>query len=376
MINNSTINDKTQRIISIEGNVGSGKSTLIDALRKEFANHRDVGFLPEPVDEWLEICDSNGTSILEKYYSNQSKYAFSFQMMAYITRLSRLRKELNKGYRVIITERCVYTDKMVFAKMLYDDNKIEEVEYQIYNRWFNEFIEDLPEINYIYVKTSPEVAKERITTRGRKGEENIQVEYLMKCHECHEKWFMKQNSNLVVIDGNNNTATNPEQMTKWINKIKEYININMDMDMDTEINTDYHAQTVYTLMFDGGSRGNPGPCGCGFVIYKGDDCIHEGSTYLGVNTNNHAEYMGLVLGLEKAVAINIKTLIVKGDSLLIIKQMNGEYKVKSDNLKSLHERANTASKKLNSVQFIHVKRELNKVADALANKAMDTKMET
>ena len=357
-----------QQIISIEGNVGSGKSTLVEALRKAYANDKRVCFLQEPVDEWQNICDSSGNTILEKYYSNQKKYAFSFQMMAYITRLSSLRDALTKGYNVIITERCVYTDKMVFARMLYDDDKIEDVEYQIYNKWFDEFIKDIPETSYVYVKTNPEVAKQRIMTRARKGEENIELKYLEKCHEYHETWLnniASQTDHLTVIDGNYDTNTNPDQMTRWINIISENIKINIETKDDIS----------YTLMFDGGSRGNPGPCGCGFVIYHGNKSIYEGSKYLGTNTNNYAEYMGLISGLEMANKMNIKTITIKGDSLLVIKQMRGEYNVNSDNLKHLHKRASDASSKLKTCHFVHVKRELNKVADALANKSMDMNKE-
>ena len=191
----------TQHIYSIEGNIGSGKSTIIKELKHRFFRNKNVHFLLEPVTEWETICDENGDTIIEKYYENQEKYAFSFQMMAYITRLSQLQKAIKKGYKYIVTERSLLTDKMVFAKMLYDEDKIDTINYEIYNRWFNEFIGDIPEINYIYIRTTPEIAQQRVIKRGRAGE-NIPIEYLTKCHDYHEAWLSDDKSGTtVVLDG-------------------------------------------------------------------------------------------------------------------------------------------------------------------------------
>ena len=135
---NKIYNLQMPYIYSIEGNIGSGKSTLVRRLQKMNSN---IVFMLEPVDEWGDIKDRKGENILTKFYRNQKKYSFSFQMMAYISRLSKLKKIIRKNpYSIIITERSMLTDKNVFAKMLYDDDKIEEVNYIIYLKWFDEFI--------------------------------------------------------------------------------------------------------------------------------------------------------------------------------------------------------------------------------------------
>jgi deoxyguanosine kinase len=129
------------KIISIEGNIGSGKTTLLRNLRDKYSNNREynghhIMFLKEPVDEWEKMVDSDGNTMLQKFYANQEKYSFAFQMMAYISRLKILRDAIKhieeQGYSkaIIFTERCLYTDKYVFAKMLYDQGKIEDVCYQ------------------------------------------------------------------------------------------------------------------------------------------------------------------------------------------------------------------------------------------------------
>ena len=129
------------------------------------------------------------------------------------------------------------------------------------------------------------------------------------------------------------------------------------------------------LMFDGGSRGNPGPSGCGYVIMNSDETeiIAKGSEFIGKNTNNYAEYMGMILGIEKALELNIRNLIVKGDSQLVIKQMLKEYSVKATNLIPLYSHANNLISRFQEIKFFHIKRNLNTIADKLANEAMDQK---
>ena len=127
------------------------------------------------------------------------------------------------------------------------------------------------------------------------------------------------------------------------------------------------------LMFDGGSRGNPGPSGCGYILMNIDESkiIISGSEFLGKNTNNYAEYMGMILGIQKALELNIENLIIKGDSQLVIKQMLKQYSVKSPNLIPLYNQAKNLVLGFQDTKFYHIKRNLNTLADKLANSAMD-----
>ena len=221
-------------ILSVEGNIGSGKSTFLHELQQYLTTSNILPkngqtplkfcFLQEPVTIWQTIIDKKGKNILENYYADQKKYAFSFQMMAYISRLSILRKALKNDYDVIITERSIFTDKNVFAKMLYNTDKIEEIEYNIYNRWFQEFIDELPPIYFIYVKTQPEIADERVLIRARPGE-IIPLEYLQECHKYHENWlnFLSETS-ILFLDGNVDLYINKETiLISWFKKVTEYI---------------------------------------------------------------------------------------------------------------------------------------------------------
>ena len=128
------------------------------------------------------------------------------------------------------------------------------------------------------------------------------------------------------------------------------------------------TQFEYVLFFDGCSKGNPGPAGAGAVIYHNDIEIWSDAIFVGKReTNNVAEYSGLICGLEAAVRQNIKQISVKGDSELVIKQVNGLYKVKSPSMIPLHAHVKSLQKNFEKIEFVHVYRDKNKRADELSN---------
>jgi len=227
-------------IISIEGNIGSGKTTLLHKLKDHYAGNEYIIFLKEPVDEWEKIVDENGVTMLQKFYANQEKYSFPFQMMAYVSRLKVLRdakkmiigeflKHMDNKPYIIISERSLYTDKMVFAKMLYDSKKIEEVNYKIYLSWFDTFAEEFPVHKTVYVKTHPEKCHSRILKRSRDGESNIPLEYLDNCSKYHDNMLDTSSADCVchdqlILDGNIDIYENVNQVDKWIQEIDKFIN--------------------------------------------------------------------------------------------------------------------------------------------------------
>jgi ribonuclease HI len=127
---------------------------------------------------------------------------------------------------------------------------------------------------------------------------------------------------------------------------------------------------IYT---DGGSRGNPGPAGAGAVLCRGGENISKISEYLGVQTNNFAEYTALVLALQKAKDMGVRNVEVRMDSELIVKQMTGAYRVKNSGLIPLFTKARRLADEFPNFHIVHVRREFNKEADSLANLAMDKK---
>jgi deoxyadenosine/deoxycytidine kinase len=191
-------------LLSIDGNIGCGKSTLIDSLQKLketniIDEHFDrniinkLVYFQETINIWNTIVDDNKT-LLEQYYENQKKYGFCFQMMVILARITELKKiiKLNPD-SIIVMERSFYSDKYIFLDMLYDKTIIDTYEYQIYNLWFESIVKDLPTHYYLYLTSTPERCIEKIQLRNRTGEQNIKLEYLDELHNYHEKFFNHSN---------------------------------------------------------------------------------------------------------------------------------------------------------------------------------------
>jgi deoxyadenosine/deoxycytidine kinase len=220
------------KLISIDGNIGSGKSTLMKNLQQYYERNPNVIFVKEPVDEWSKIQDENGITIIEKLYEDTEKYAFSFQIMAYISRLKVLKdtlKNINSSKKIIlISERSLFTDKMVFAKMLYDTKKIELINYLIYLNWFDTFSQEYPLHKVIYVKADPEKCHSRILKRAREGENLISLDYLKSCDEYHNNMLDISSPDCVcqeqlLLDGNVDIYENQNQLKEWISEIDNFI---------------------------------------------------------------------------------------------------------------------------------------------------------
>ena len=131
-------------------------------------------------------------------------------------------------------------------------------------------------------------------------------------------------------------------------------------------------QAEWLLMVDGAARGNPGDAGCGAAIFDENGAVvKELSRYLGRTTNNVAEYEGLLMGLDALIQLGRKKIRVQSDSQLLVRQLNGEYRVKDEKLKVLYQRAMSLLRQFDSYRILHVYREMNKVADRLANRGID-----
>jgi ribonuclease HI len=127
-----------------------------------------------------------------------------------------------------------------------------------------------------------------------------------------------------------------------------------------------------TLFADGGSRGNPGPAASGAVLYdEHGHVLREVGTFLGVATNNVAEWTGLLTGLEAAIELGVRDLAIRLDSELVVKQLSGAYRVKNEGLIPLHARAKTLLRSFAHVDIRHVPRKQNAAADALCNQVLD-----
>lgn len=216
----------TPKIYSIEGNIGIGKSTILKNL-KEYINDDNIIFLQEPVNMWEGIKDKNGESIIKKFYENQKNYAFPFQILAYTTRLSILRDALNNNpnCKAIICERSLEADKNIFAKMLYDDDIIEDINYKIYEKFFDIYSEKYKIDGIIYLNSSADICHNRILKRARDGESNISLEYLQKCKKYHDDWLNDNKEiSILKIDTTETVIYDNDNGIEWLKSIYNFIN--------------------------------------------------------------------------------------------------------------------------------------------------------
>lgn len=180
-------------IISIEGNIGVGKSTFLDNLEESI---RSTGtkkwvFLREPVHIWEEIRDPSGKSILATFYEDPIKYSFAFQVMAYSTRVQELRRILreNPDCYGVVCERSLDTDRRIFAKMLHADGSMEPMLYDIYKMFSSLNHDEFSLDGIIFLDATPKTCIDRIAKRSRNGESGISLAYLEQCHQYHKEWM-------------------------------------------------------------------------------------------------------------------------------------------------------------------------------------------
>ena len=184
-------------IISVEGNIGVGKSTLINNVKKYYEGNDKIIFYLEDLTLWNLIKDSDGNSIFELYYKNQKDYSFPFEITTLVSRLKQIKNTPNDKL-VIITERCIYTDRDVFAKMLYEQGNISDLNYSIYNLLFDT-INTCENIIYFYINIEPDIAHSRTIKRNREGE-IVNFHFLKMCHDYHNKWLLNKDNVTIVTD--------------------------------------------------------------------------------------------------------------------------------------------------------------------------------
>ena len=209
--------------IYIEGNIGAGKSTVVDYLNKTLSKDK-FDFLVEPVSKWLNYKDENGCNLLDNFYKNQKRWSYTFQMCSSMTRIHDVQsKNRLLGDRHLIIERSIYSDKNCFAELCYDNKKINDMEWAIYNDWYKwlmfEFNKDIKADYLIYLKCPPEICEARINKRKRPEETGIPLEYLRQLHEKHEKLVKTIDIPVITIDVSRNIDE-----PGYFDEINEFLN--------------------------------------------------------------------------------------------------------------------------------------------------------
>ena len=177
----------------MEGNIGAGKTTFVERLQREWP---EATVVLEPVGTWMSVKDPKGKSLLDYFYEDKTRWSYTFQTCAFLTRMMDTERvlrslELSSKYHnvIVVTERSVLTDRHVFAEMLYKDGFMTELEYDLYLRWYDRYASGLPIRGILHLETNPTVSLARIGVRGREAETGIELGYLEALESQHRAWL-------------------------------------------------------------------------------------------------------------------------------------------------------------------------------------------
>lgn len=218
-----------QKLLIIEGNIGAGKSTLLRLLSNTF----NLEVVPEPTDKWQKV--TGGQNLLELFYKETPRWAYTFQSNAFLTRIQAIldHQKNSPEKEILLLERSIYCDRFCFAKNCFESGLMSPLEWHIYKEWFAWLSENhTPHpTGFIYMRTTPEVAFARLNKRNRHEETGVTLEYLKLLHKKHEDWLIHKqdvphylrNVPVLVIDCDNEFETNLVRQEEVRNAVDQFI---------------------------------------------------------------------------------------------------------------------------------------------------------
>ncbi len=212
----------------LEGNIGVGKSTFLKLVAKHLPH---VSIALEPIHNWQNKI--YGQSLLANFYQDPKRWAYTLEILAMVCRVREHVVEQANTMPLKIMERSIYSGHYVFAKNDYESGFMTEVEWQVYNEWFNFLIPGkcMPPHGFIYLYVEPEIAYERIKKRNRLAEKQISLAYLRQVHEKHEQFLVAQKDllselkevPLLVLDCNQEFETDEAMLKSHLDKIEAFL---------------------------------------------------------------------------------------------------------------------------------------------------------
>lgn len=234
-------------IISIEGNIGVGKSTFIDILKTKWDMDGGCEVISEPVDIWTNLINSDGKNILQTFYEDVPRWAYSFQNVACITRMMKMEDIIRTSdSKYIFLDRSLGTDKNVFEAMLHDNGQLNQIEHSMYNLWcdfYHKYVRSQSNQIYIYLKAKPETCAQRIKKRGRVEEESISLEYLRGLNDYHDKWLQNE-QNVIIIDCEEEFEIDEDKHNQMINQIKNKLNLIFNKEKKIEVEYESNKKNI------------------------------------------------------------------------------------------------------------------------------------
>ncbi|KAL8160009.1 hypothetical protein V2J09_001546 [Rumex salicifolius] len=197
---------KKRITLCVEGNISVGKSTFLQRIANETLELCDlVEIVPEPVDKWQNVGPDH-LNILDAFYAEPERYAFTFQNYVFVTRLMQERESSGGIKPLRLIERSVFSDRMVFVRAVHEAKWMNDMEISIYDSWFDPVVSSLPGLipdGFIYLRASPDTCHKRMMLRQREEEGGVSLDYLRDLHEKHESWlFPFQSGNHGVLSVN------------------------------------------------------------------------------------------------------------------------------------------------------------------------------
>lgn len=221
-----------QKSFIVEGNIGAGKSTFLKIIN----DYLHVQVVPEPHEKWQNVGGSS-ENILEKFYSDTSRWAYTFQTYAFVTRvLAQAEHAARNPHAVQVLERSVYSDRYCFAKNCFELGSMSSLEWQLYKEWFSWLVETYTAApaGFIYLRTDPCVAYDRILKRSRTEESAVPFAYIEKVHQKHEDWLIDKigitpslhNTPVLVLDCNKEFENDKTEQERHITAVMHFIEEN------------------------------------------------------------------------------------------------------------------------------------------------------
>ena len=231
---------KESKAIIVEGNIGAGKSTFLRLIKDLL----DVQVVYEPHEQWQDI---EGENLLDAFYKDSNRWAYTFQSYAFITRImAQEQADKTSTSSLQILERSVYSDRYCFAKNAFEMGTMTSLEWKLYKDWWSWFVKHYTKkpSGFIYLQTSPEVSYQRLLKRARSEEVAVPLHYLTMLHNKHENWLIEKNDiedyikdiPVLVLDCTQDFESNPELCKKYAQQIIDFFAFDCNLDLPTDKN--------------------------------------------------------------------------------------------------------------------------------------------
>jgi deoxyadenosine/deoxycytidine kinase len=232
------MNNEGKISLIVEGNIGAGKSTFLKILQ----SYLDIHPVFEPHQRWQDI---EGENLLDKFYKDTNRWAYTFQTYAFVSRAVEHDENLEKSEKnTLVLERSVYSDRYCFAKNSFEMGVMSKLEWQLYKEWFSWLVYRYitKPTGFIYLQTDPKVCYERMRKRSRFEESAVSLDYLTMLHEKHESWLIDKdgvdeaikNTPVLVLQCDKDFEHNIDEQQKHVNKIIDFYKIQSAINVEKQ----------------------------------------------------------------------------------------------------------------------------------------------